>query len=80
MVNNQTRQAIIERTISAINHLPEDKAVEVADFADFIVRRFEENHLSMGMQELVGQSHSFNFLNHEEDIYTEADIKQPYNG
>ena len=30
-----TKQAIIERTIKAINQLPEDKAEEISAFADF---------------------------------------------
>lgn len=34
-----TRQAIIERTIKAINQLPEDKEEEISDFADFVIKK-----------------------------------------
>jgi hypothetical protein len=75
-----TRVAIIERTIKAINQLPEDKAEEISDFADFIIKRFEEHHLTEGMQQIIFQSHTFNFLSNEEDLYSETDLKEVYNG
>lgn len=40
-----TRLIIIERTTNAINQLPEDKAEEISDFANFIMKRYEENSL-----------------------------------
>ena len=38
-----TRKIIIERTLKVINQLPEDKAEEISDFADFVFKRYEEN-------------------------------------
>ena len=75
-----TRQAIIERTLRAINQLPEDKAEEISDFADFIIKRFEEQRLTEGIQQLASNSHTFDFLNNEEDLYSESDLKEVYNG
>ena len=75
-----TRQAIIERTIKAINQLPEDKAEEISDFADFVIKRFEEHRLTEGIRQLASKSRTFDFLNTEEDLYTEADLKEIYNG
>lgn len=75
-----TRQAIIERTIKAINQLPEDKAQGIADFADFIMKRYEEHKLTQGIQQLTSKSQTFDFLNNEEDLYSEADLKEVYNG
>jgi bisphosphoglycerate-independent phosphoglycerate mutase (AlkP superfamily) len=74
------RQVIIERTIKAINLLPEDKAREISDFADFITKRYEEQVLTEGIARLISNSKSFDFLKDEQDLYTEADIKEPYNG
>lgn len=34
-----SREAIIEHTVSVLNMLPEEKAMEVADFADFMMHR-----------------------------------------
>lgn len=74
-----TRKAIIERTINIINQLPEDKAEEISDFADFVVKRYEENNLTNVLQKLSGQSQTFDFLKEEEDLYTLADLKKVYN-
>ena len=74
------RQVIIERTVKAINHLPEDKAKEISDFADFIMKQYEERVLTEDIIHLTSNSKTFDFLNDEEDLYTEDDIKEPYNG
>jgi hypothetical protein len=75
-----TRQAIIERTIKAINQLPEDKAEEISDFADFVIKKFEDNRITESIQQLASKSQAFDFLNDEEDIYSSNDLKVKYNG
>ncbi len=75
-----TRQAIIERTIKAINQLPEEKAKEISDFADFVTKRYEEHLLTQGIQKLASDSRTFDFLHNEEDVYSIADLKEVYNG
>lgn len=75
---HMTRQLIIERTIKAINQLPEDKAEEISDFADFIIKRYEEYCLTNGIQQLADKSKSFDFLKEEEELYSEADLKELY--
>ena len=74
------RQAIIERTVRAINYLPEDKAKEISDFAEFIMKQYEEHTLTEGIAQMAAASQTFDFLNDEDELYTEADIKEPYNG
>lgn len=71
-----TRQAIIERTIRAINQLPEEEAVEISTFADFIMKQYEERQLTSGIQQLSANSAAFDFLKEEDDLYTEADLKE----
>ena len=75
-----TRKAIIERTIKAINQLPEEKAEQISDFADFLAKRYEENLLTKGIQTIAAKSQTFDFLNNEEEIYSVADLKEIYNG
>jgi hypothetical protein len=75
-----TRQIIIERTLKAINQLPEEKAKEISDFADFIIKQYEDQLLTKGIAHLTSNSKAFEFLKDEEDLYTEADIKEPYSG
>jgi hypothetical protein len=75
-----TRQAIIERTIKAINQLPEDKAEEISDFADFVIKKFEDNRITQSIQQLASKSNALDFLNDEEDLYSSNDLKEKYNG
>jgi uncharacterized membrane-anchored protein YjiN (DUF445 family) len=74
------KQSIIERTVEVINRLPENKAEEISDFADFVIRRYEDNKLNEELQLVISNSKTFEFLHHDEDLYSEADIKQKYNG
>lgn len=75
-----TRQAIIERTLRAINQLPEDKAEEISTFAEFVMKQYEEHQLSQRIQRMAASSRTFDFLNQEEDLYSESDLKEVYNG
>lgn len=75
-----TKQIIIERTLKAINQLPEDKAEEISDFADFVFKKYEEQELSKGIQKLASDSNAFDFLETEEELYTVSDLKVVYNG
>ena len=75
-----TKQTIIERTTHAINQLPLNKAEEIADFVDFIIKRYEEQLLTQGIQQLASESQTFDFLNEEEDLYPVSDLKEVYNG
>jgi hypothetical protein len=72
-----TKQAIIEHTIDVINQLPDDKAAEIADFADQLIREQEELHLNSDVQKFAS-GQSFDFLKDEEDLYTESDLKKVY--
>lgn len=69
------RQLIIEKTIKVINQLPEDKAQEISDFADFVIKKFQENRITDEMQQITSNSKVFEFLNNEEDSYTLSDLK-----
>ena len=74
------KQLIIERILKAINQLPEDKAEEISDFADFVFKKYEEQELIKGIQKLASESNAFDFLETEEELYTVSDLKVVYNG
>lgn len=82
MINfrEMTKQSIIDRTIEVINKLPDNKAEEISDFAEFVIKRYEDNMLAEQLQYTITNSKTFEFLHHEEDLYSEADIKEKYNG
>ena len=69
---------MIQRTIDVLTILPEDKAKEISDFADFLLQKHEDLALQEGIQTLQSQSEAFSFLNEEEEIYSAADIKEKF--
>ena len=73
-----TKEQVIEKTISTLNKLPVERGEEIADFADFILQKFENDSLQKGIQQLIANSATFSFLNDEEDIYTINDLKEKY--
>lgn len=75
-----TKQMLIDRTVRAMNHLPDSKAEEISAFVDFVLKRYDEQQLTQGIQQLTANSQAFDFLNDEEDLYSEADIIETYNG
>lgn len=75
-----SRKEIIERTVKAINQLPDDKAEEISVFADFLIKRYEDDKLTKGIEKLASENSSFDFLKSEDDIYTTDDLKEVYNG
>jgi hypothetical protein len=73
-----SREEIIEKTVTALKRMPESKGEEVADFAEFILKRSEEKDVQKGIEYLIENSDSFAFLNEEEEIYTLDDLKEKY--
>ena len=73
-----SRAEIIEKTLNALSKLPESKGEEVADFADFMVKKTEEAQLQSGIQQIIQNSDAFAFLRDEEDLYTLDDLIEKY--
>ena len=73
-----TKEAIIEKTVRTLNILPSEKAEEIADFADFILKKHEEDILQKGIYKLTEDSGAFNFLKEEEVLYSVNDVKKKY--
>jgi hypothetical protein len=73
-----TRDAIIQKTMEVLSVLPADKLEEVSDFADYILKKYDDRSLQQEMQAIVEQSDAFNFLNEEENLYSIEDIKERY--
>ena len=73
-----SRAEIIEKTLNALNKLPLTKGEEVADFADFMLKKTEEQNLQAGILHLIEHSDAFAFLKDEEDLYTLDDLKEKF--
>ena len=72
------RQVLIDNTINKIKQLPDIKIKEVNDFADFLLSRIEDKIMQEGIQKMVSDSKSFDFLKDEEDLYSFNDLKERY--
>lgn len=73
-----TKEAIIERTVKIINQLPDSKAEVISEFADFVIKQYEEQKLTEEIQNFISKGQSFDFLNKEEEIYSEKDLKKVF--
>ncbi len=73
-----TKEGLINRTVETLERLPEDRIQEVADFADFVLKKYEEQILQKGIETMISESNSFTFLQDEEDLYDESDLKEKY--
>ena len=72
------RDTLIKQTLKNLSKLPQDKVREISDFADFIMKKHEEEALQKGIEKLVSHSKSFDFLNEEEDLYSLDDLKEKF--
>jgi hypothetical protein len=71
-------QSIIQHTVQVVSKLPIEKAQEVSDFADFILKRQEEDLLQKGIQQIASTGKPYVFLKDEEDLYTLNDLQEKY--
>ena len=75
-----TQEKIIKKTLEVLKQLPADKAEEIYDFADYILKKFEERLITANIQQIVSEGKSFSFLEEDEVLYTAKDLKEKYNG
>jgi hypothetical protein len=73
-----SREEIIQKTLHTLKVLPDDKLKEVLDFADFVLKKYEEVILQQRIQKLQENSEAFSFLNEEENLYSLKDIKEKF--
>lgn len=73
------RQVLIDRTINKIRLLPDLKLKEIDDFADFLLSKIDDKIILEGIQKMISDSKSFEYLIEEEDLYTVDDLKEKYN-
>ena len=70
-----SREILIDKAISKIKLLPESKIQEINDFIDFLFYKIDEEIISENINQLVSEAQSFDFLNEEEELYDETDLK-----
>jgi len=73
-----TKEKLIRKTLQTLSKLPQDKILEVNDFADYILEKYDREILQKGIEKIVDQSASFDFLKDEEDLYSMEDLKEKF--
>lgn len=73
-----TRKLFIEKTTKNLDKLPDHKVEEISDFVDFLLKQAEENEFRKSMTKVVSEAGAFNFLEEEEEIYSDSDLKIIY--
>lgn len=77
-ISIMTKEALIQKTLGTLSQLPKEQVAEVADFADFILKKYENLSLTKGIEKLASKSKAYDFLKEEEDLYTVKDLKEKY--
>ena len=72
------REYLINKTVMTLSRLPLDKVKEISDFVDLICKKQEEDILQKGIEKLVSDSVTFDFLKEDEDLYSLDDLKVKY--
>jgi len=72
------RQALIENTLKKLKRLPDSRIKEVSDFADFLLSKIDEQMIQEGIQQIVADSDTFDFVMEDEEIYSVKDLKEKY--
>ena len=73
-----TKEQLINKTLQILSQLPQDKIREINDFADYILKKYEEKTIQKGTEQLMSNSKTFDFLKDEEDLYTSDDLKEKF--
>ena len=72
------KKDLISKTIEALEELPEEKVLQISEFADFLLKKHEDELIQKGIYKITEESESFSFLYEEEDIYTVKDLKKRF--
>ncbi|NOZ46006.1 MAG: hypothetical protein GXO79_04405 [Chlorobi bacterium] len=73
------KEKIIKRTIKRLRLLPENKIKEIDDYVDYLLKKYhEESIIQIGIEKLVQESKSFEFLGEDDDLYSIDDLKEKY--
>lgn len=68
------KHKLLHTTIEKIKQLDENRLESVINFIESISAKSESESFTTGIAKLAEQSKTFDFLNNEPDIYTDADL------
>ncbi len=72
------RNILIEKAVKNIVKLSDQQVQEVADFAEFLLNKTQDQVLVEDIQRITIESNTFNFLKEEPELYSVNDLKKVY--
>lgn len=72
------RNILIEKAVENITRLSDRQVQEVADFAEFLLNKANNEFWVENIQQILSESNTFNFLKEEPEIYSVKDIRKGY--
>lgn len=72
------KENLIHQTLQVLTQLPQHKVHEVVDFAEYLLKKHDEEILQKSLYSLASENQSFDFLKEEEIIYSINDLKKRY--
>lgn len=66
------------KALKAVSQLPSEKVREINDFAEYILKKYEEEAIQKGAEHLMSESKTFAFLEEEEELYGQDDLKERF--
>lgn len=73
-----TTEAIIKKAVSTMSKLSQNNVEEVADFAEFLLQKQENDEIMKFTYQILDKSEVFDFLHEEEEIYNLSDAKEVF--
>lgn len=73
-----SKEVLIQKTLSTLSKLPGDRIEEISDFAEFILKKYEERILQKGIEAVMVESGTFDFLKEEKITYSIQDLKEKF--
>ncbi len=75
-----SKQIIIEQILQIVEQLPENQAKKVLAFAEKMIENDHQSQIFEDVQLGYAQKKTLDFLEDEDDLYSEADLKEIYHG
>ncbi len=70
------RNILIEKAVENITKLSDQQVQEIADFAEFLLSKTQDQILLEDIQRITIESDTFKFLNEEPELYSVNDLKK----
>lgn len=76
--NPMERKNLLNRTAKSLKRLPDDRLKEVSDFVELLLNKSDDQQMNHDIVYTASELETFSFLEEEEELYDDADLKETY--